>query len=131
MSTADKIEDKCKKYPDIKYKRDGAAITVFPANSNGFEVSYNPAGNKHNVSFLGWHEEFSNENEALNCFAFGLSGECRLKISSKGNFPYKWTVEAKDKNGNWSEDSTTGFLVFPFWRKTKHLTLQNNFIHNL
>jgi hypothetical protein len=130
MNAADKLEEKCKKYPDLKYKKDDSSITVFPADKNGFEVSYNLNGNTHSVSFLGWHEEFSNEDEALNCFAFGLSNECRLKVSIKGEFQYKWTVEAKDKNGNWSEDSTTGLLLFPFWKKTSTVILQNNFIAN-
>ena len=128
MCAVSKIEEKCRKYPNIKYNKDATSITALPINTDGFPVSYYFSNSLHTVGFAGWHEEFSDEAEALSCFAFGLSNKCRLKVMQKGNFAYKWTVEAKDKNGEWSEDSTTGLLFFPFWKKSTTAFLQNNFI---
>lgn len=41
------------------------------------------------VYFNSWHEEFDDEDEALNCSAFGLSSECRLKEFNRNGEPYK------------------------------------------
>src|SRR5262249_14251262 len=60
------------------------------------------------VYFNGWHENFSDPSEALDCFVFGLSDECRLKEHRRGNVAYRWTVESKKKwrmdrrERNWS-----------------------------
>jgi hypothetical protein len=63
----------------------------------------------------------------LNCFAFGLSDQCRLKVCLRGGFAYNWTVESKE-NGNWVEDSTTGLFLFPFWKRKHVCYLRNNLI---
>lgn len=91
-------------------------ITVTPSNENGFLVQFRVVNDSFIVSFDGWHEEFDTEVEALNCFGFGLSEVCRLKILYRGSFAYRWTVESKNQ-GEWVVDSTTGLLLFPFWRR--------------
>ena len=128
MNAVHIIEEMCKKYSGIKYNKDSNSIIILPATSKGFSVCYNFKNGTHYVSFLGWHEEFYSEKEAFNCFVLGLSNECRLKVQSKGDFQYGWTLEAKNEKGNWEEDSTTGLLFFPFWRKTTTVILQNDFI---
>jgi hypothetical protein len=129
MSAVSIIEEKCKKHPDIRYEKKNGSITVLPETSQGFPVSYDYDGGRHTISYLSWHEEFDNQDEALNCFVFGLSSECRLQVFSKNNFQYRWIVEAKDKDGHWKAVSSTGLLFFPFWRKTTTVMLQNNFIN--
>jgi hypothetical protein len=79
------------------------------------------------VHFEGWHENFDEENEALGVFALGLSGDCRLREYYRGNFAHKWIVDFKE-DGEWLEQSTTGLLVFPFWRKKRMRILQNTLI---
>jgi hypothetical protein len=128
MSAADVIEQKCQKYPGLRYERKGAAITVFPRDETGFPVSYARGGDNHVVSFLGWHEEFSAEEEALNCFAFGLSKECRLQVRYKGDRAYKWIVELKTAEGVWEPKSEVGLLFFPYWRKSRIVYLENGLI---
>lgn len=126
MSATNILEEKCKK-ASITYERKGNSIIALPKAPQGFPVRYDYSS-RHVVSYLGWHEEFDNQDEALNCFAFGLSNVCRLKVLKKGSFSYKWTVEAQDEHGNWYEDSTTGLFIFPFWMKTTTLILQNHLI---
>ncbi|HJR57488.1 MAG TPA: hypothetical protein VJ798_13010 [Rhizomicrobium sp.] len=126
MPVADIIEEKFKSHPEARYSRDGSSITVQSKEAHGFPVSYSFNDGRHAVSYLGWHEEFEDQDEALDCFAFGLSKKCRLQVWKKGHFPYKWVVEVKDSEGNWKEDSRTGLLLFPYWKGTTITSLQND-----
>ena len=128
--TINEIVGRLKTYPDADYESDTNSITVSPKNENGFPVTLSDNGNgNYTVAFDFWHEEFDNENDALNCFAFGLTNKCRLKITKKGNKPIKWTVESNE-NGVWEEDSTTGLFSFSFWRKSEYEFFQNDLIKN-
>ena len=128
MPVADAIEHKCKKH-GAQYTRNGTTITVQPKDGRGFPVTYSFTNGRHCVSYLGWHERFEGETEALNCFAFGLSGGCKLQVWRKGSFPYKWIVYSKDIAGNWKEDSRVGLFLFPYWKKTTITLLQNDLIN--
>jgi len=129
--TIKEIVNRLKKYPEAKYELNSESITVNPKNKNGFPVALSDNGNGNfTVAFDFWHEEFDNENDALNCFAFGLSKDCRLKLTKKGNRPIKWTVESNE-NGNWKEDSTTGLFNFSFWKKAEYEFLQNDLIKSV
>lgn len=99
-------------------------ISVTCQNPDSFEVSIFSDGNAFQVSFDGWHEHFNEENDALNCFAFGLSKECRLKVVTRGQMDCSWTVQSQE-NGNWVDDSTTGLILVPFWRPALVKYLQN------
>lgn len=127
MRAIEEIETKLKKYREVKYELDKTGISVFPASDEGFTLSLYEHERGFTVSFAGWHEEFQDKDEALNCFAFGLSSGCRLKEIRRGSFAYKWTVESKE-NENRVEDSTTGLFFFPFWKKKEVRYLQNNLI---
>ncbi|RMA67715.1 hypothetical protein [Ulvibacter antarcticus] len=129
--TINEIVNRLKKYPEVEYKLDENSITVNPKCKNGFPVSMTSDGNgNYTVAFDFWHEEFDNENDALNCFAFGLSKDCRLKLTKKGEKPIKWTVESND-NGIWIKDSSTGILNFTFWKKAEFEYLQNDLIKSI
>lgn len=128
--TINKIIKKLENYPDCDYELNDSSIILKPVDKDGFTVSLTV--NRHNnytVAYDYWHEEFENEDEALNCFAFGLSSECRLKITKRGNRAYKWTVEYKDSD-NWKTDSTTGLFNFVFWKRKKIEYLQNDLIND-
>ena len=127
MNVIEEIKARLQKYPHAKYECDADSISVFPTSDDGFTVSLNVNPNSYTVSFDGWHEDFQDEEEALNCFAFGLSSDCRLKEYRRGRYAYKWTVEAKE-NEEWVTDSSTGLFLFPFWMKKESRYLQNNLI---
>ena len=76
------------------------------------------------VYFDGWHEHFTEESKALECFAFGFSGECRIRVELRGSLPYRWTLEYLC-GSDWVADSTVGTLSFQFWRKRRVEYLQN------
>jgi len=127
MDAIEKIKARLQKYPHVKYESDGNSISVFPTSGDGFTVGLTVNPDSYRVSFNGWHEDFQNEGEALNCFAFGLCSDCRLKEYRRGNFAYKWTVESKE-SGEWVENSTTGLFLFPFWMRRVVRYLQNDLI---
>jgi len=129
MNLIDDIKTRLSRYPHIRYESDASSITVFPHSPDGFAVTLVVNdGNLYTISFEGWHEDFGGDDEALNAFAFGLSDECRLKEYRRGNFAYKWTVEYLDDEGQWQEESTTGLLLFPFWKRSTVRYLQNNLL---
>jgi hypothetical protein len=127
MDVIGEIKDRLQKYPNAQFESDGNSISVLPISSDGFTVSLSVNQDSFTVFFNGWHEDFKDKEEALDCFAFGLSSDCRLKEYRRGNAAYKWTVESKE-NGEWVGDSTTGLLLFPFWLKRKIRYLQNTLI---
>jgi len=128
MTVIETIESKLKKYPLARYKTSADMITVEAADSNGFSVWLVQKNPGYTVGYDGWHDEFEDEGEALNAFAFGLSEECRLKVIQRGDTDCAWIVEGKTGDRKWTEDSTTGLLLTPFWRKKSVVYRQNNLI---
>ncbi len=127
MNPIEEIKTRLRKYPHIKYETSASSITVLPGSDKGFKVGFEGGPGHYLVFFNGWHEEFTDADEALNCFVFGLSDECRLKEHRRGGFAYRWTVESKLKD-EWVADSETGLLLFPFWKRAEVVYLQNNLI---
>ena len=123
----EQIKERLHKYPDVRYEATASSISVLPTSNDGFTVRLDINQSQYTVSFNGWHENFQREEEALDCFAFGLSDECRLKEHRRGNFAYRWTVEYK-QNGNWVADSATSLFIFQFWKPKRICYLQNNLI---
>ncbi len=129
MDIFETIERKLEKYPGARVARGTNSITVEAADANAFEVSLWQGGGEYVVHFEGWHEHFAEPEAALECFAFGLSDGCRLKVQSRCSIDHEWTVEYME-NGDWREDSTTGLLLFPFWCRWKVRYLRNRLIEN-
>ena len=127
MNPIEQIEEKLREYPQVKYERNASSIRVLPASSEGFAVTIDAAPNHFTVSFNGWHEDFQQPDEALDCFAFVLSDNCRLKEFRRGRFAYRWIVESNE-NGEWIAVSETGLFFFQFWLAKEVLYLQNNLI---
>lgn len=82
------------------------------------------------VGYDGWHAEFDDEEHALAAFAFSLSEDCRLKVVQRGDTDCSWTVKGRNEDGRWREDSTTGLLLIPFWKKRETVYRQNHLISN-
>ena len=122
MSIIQVIKEKLKKYPQLPAKEGNNSLSVTP--ENGFTVWVTDHGNSYTVGFEGWHEEFSNFDEALNCFAWGLSSECRLMVIKRGSTVYKWVAQSLE-NGKWVNVSTTCLLFYPLWRR-KNISYKQN-----
>ena len=125
--TIQQIVDKLKSYSGVAYEATEDTVTVLPDSDKGFPVTLTAHGNSFMVYYDFWHEQFDSEEEALNCFVFGLSKECRLKLTNRGQRTYKWTVEYNDQ-ASWKEDSTTGLFNLAFWKKSTVIYLQNDLI---
>jgi hypothetical protein len=125
MPAIEAIRQKLQRHPELRYDAAPGSITIPPATPDGFPVSLHEQGDRYTVYFAGWHEEFSSEAEALDCFVFGLSEQCRLRVLSRGSFDYRWTVE-HCRDGAWHADSQTGLFLFPFWRRRRERYLQNH-----
>lgn len=127
MKIIERIKKRLENYPSLVYRATANGITIEPPTEDGFSLSLSVSRAHFTVHFNGWHEEFSSEQSALNCFAFGLSDQCRLKVLCRGKFEYRWTLEFKSAD-TWEEDSTTGLLFFPFWEKQQTIYRQNRVI---
>ena len=127
MHLVEKIKDRLSQIPSIKYMIEDDAITVFPATTDGFEVSLHENENFYLVNFGGWHEVFRNEDEAMEYFTFGLSSDCRLKVFYRGEAPYRWIVEAR-RGEIWEKTNKLRLIFYPFWRRQKIIYLQNHLL---
>lgn len=124
MTAIERIRARLSAYPEVNYSEGPNEIDVKPSASSGFAVGFRITPQGFTVNFEGWHEEFTDEDEALNCFAFGLSQDCRLAVVLRGNTETKWTVERLE-DGTWTADSETGLLFQPFWRSARIEYRQN------
>ena len=127
MDAISETQAKLAKYPELAVDAEATSIAVHAPTAEGFMVSLRKTDETFEVAFEGWHEDFDTEEEALNCFVFGLSAACRLKVMSRGGFDYKWTVESL-RGDRWIEDSVTGLFFFPFWRRAEVRYLRNRVI---
>jgi hypothetical protein len=119
-----RITEQIHRHPELVYCVSGKTVRVEPPTPDGFPVSLTEGTGQWVVGLGGWNEHFESEDQALNCFAFGLSDRCRLRVHYRGSFPYRWTVEERIAD-DWREDSTVGLLFFPFWRRLRVVYRQN------
>jgi len=130
MTPIDWLKEKLKKRPEISWSETVNSIRIEPTTDDGFPIELSDEGAQIVVSFAdGWHENFTDQDEALECVAFGLSDSCRLRVLRRGGTSYNWTVEYEE-NGNWWPESTTGLLLFPFWRRKEVAYFQNRIIED-
>jgi len=127
MNAIDEIRARLAKYPEVRYSETATSIEVHAACETGFPVGLQIHGDGFVVSFAGWHEEFESQEEALNCFAFGLSSDCRLRVVCRGSTPTRWIVEHKQDH-SWIKHGETGLLFVPFWRSRRVVYLQNDLL---
>ncbi len=127
MKAIEKLKAKLARYPSISYSESPNSIEVKPEDESGFTVRLFEQSGKFTVDFGGWHETFDSGEEALNCFLFGLSAQCRLAVVYRGTTPTKWTVESL-RDGVWVPDSETGFIIIPFWRRKRLVYCQNHLL---
>jgi hypothetical protein len=97
MNAIQKIKTKLSAYPDVQYSESADGIDVHPRDQSGFTVGLRITPSGFTVNFDSWHEEFTSEDEALDCFAFGLSPKCRLAV----------VFVATQRPSGWSKDWRT------------------------
>jgi hypothetical protein len=114
----EKIKTRLARYSGHRAEWRSTGVTVHCDNADNFPVSMDQIGNGVQVGFSGWHEEFSELDQALNCFSFGLTGPCRLMVVLRRKQECAWTVQSL-QNGVWENDSTTGLLLVPVWQKKR------------
>ncbi|MDP6969131.1 MAG: hypothetical protein QGG88_08470 [Gammaproteobacteria bacterium] len=125
MDVYQEIRERIKKYPNALLTEESYGLSVTP--EGGFTVWIASNDKYYSVGFEGWHEDFDSAEEALECFAWGLSNKCRLKIYNKGTNSYKWVTQSLE-NDEWENVSTTCLLFFAFWKKSNIIYKQNNLI---
>lgn len=123
-----RIKEKLQKYPHVAYTTSDGYLEISAQSPTGFRVWIQEQPDGYTVGFDGWHEEFTDGDEAFNCFAFGLSAACRLRVFRRGSTDYKWQV-LHQVDGQWVADSETGLFIFPFWRQRVQRELQNDIIN--
>jgi len=118
MSAIQRIVERLKRHPALKYRVADGTVTVEPIAASGFSVTLTEGTGEWVVSFDRWHHHCASEEEATQYFVFGLTDRCRLKVRYRGSFPYCWTVEERTGDG-WQTVSTTALLCCPFWRRMR------------
>ncbi len=124
MDVIAEIKNRLARFPELQVSETTNSIEVSPAVKNGFPVALFKEANGYVVHFSGWHERFEAPRDALDCFSYGVVGECRLRVTYRGSVAHRWTLEER-RNGQWVEESTTGLFLFPFWRRPHTVILQN------
>lgn len=127
MTPIETIQEHMRQYDAAKIVVSGNHLSVDCNAPDGFQVSFSDLSPFYRVSFDSWHDEFSDLDEALNCFAFGLSKQCRLKIELRGGVEQKWTVQSWE-NGEWLDDSSVGQTGLQFWKPITVVYRQNTLI---
>ena len=127
MDPIAEIRARFKKHPNARCQAGTDWIRYEPDSENGFPVELRVGDGEFIVSYDGWHKHFQEVESALDCFAFGLSDMCRLKIVSRGGQPHKWILEFR-RNGDWAAESRVGLFVFAFWRPPEIEYRQNALI---
>ena len=128
------IVDKLKKYPDIKFEiKKDSDLHIYPRNDTGFAVIV-WTHERENTLYFGdsyhWHYDNTDaeQTELLDQIVFGLTGIARIKVWTKNQKAYKWTLELQDQDGNWLDNGTTGTINLNFWTQPEFHYLQNDLL---
>jgi len=102
-------------------------ITVPAVSDEGFLVRLRMVHDREFVvCYEHWQHTFDRAEDALDCFEFGLSDSCRLKITLRGDEPVAWHVE-KREYGMWVPGRhPLKRLDLAFWRPTRVVYRQNH-----
>jgi hypothetical protein len=110
---------------DVAFDASGTRIIVRAADVTGFDVSLDTLDSrKFIVRYEGWYETFNRAEDAYDCFEYGLSDSCRLRITFRGTRPVAWQIE-KREYGVWTPGRIIRRRVVPFWRSARVERRQN------
>jgi len=125
MDILTQIKHRLADFPTVVYEAQPGSLRILPNSETGFTVSLHTNGGSYTVSFNGWHEEFTDAQEALDCFGFGLSPACRLIEYRRGRTACRWSAQTF-RDGEWRDFSVTGLTIVPFWQREIPEILQNH-----
>ena len=81
----------------MAFDADAKRVTVRASDATGFDVSLRVVEpRKFVVSYEGWFETFGRAEDAYDCFEYGLSDSCRLRMTFRGATPVAWQIEKRD-----------------------------------
>jgi hypothetical protein len=108
---------------------DASEDSIFVATGapDGFDVRLTMV---HDREFVVWYDRwqhtFDRAEDAYDCFEYGLSDSCRLKITLCGDRPVAWQVE-KREYGMWvPARHVTTSRSLAFWRPRRSVYRQNH-----
>jgi hypothetical protein len=121
--TLDRLKSRLERR-SIPFEPIHGGLRVPAASDTGFDVSISIDGDGCHVALGGgWHEEFEDYDDGLNCFVWSLSSAARLAVTRRG-FDHKWTLQSR-RGDSWQDGSTTGLLFFPYFLRGHTRYLQN------
>jgi len=110
---------------DVAFDASGTRIIVRAADVTGFDVSLDTLDSRNFiVRYEGWYETFNRAEDAYDCFEYGLSDSCRLRITFRGARPVAWQIE-KREYGVWTPGRIIRRRFVPFWRRARVERRQN------
>lgn len=110
----------------VTYELDEDRLSVPAAGPDRFAVSLRALGDRRFVVQFGegWVHAFDRAEDAQDCFEFGLSDRCRLRVTLRGDTPVAWQLE-KREFGLWVPGRRLCRRWVPFWRPRRIVHLQN------
>ena len=100
----------------------GDEIVVPRQSADGFDVRLRLVSERsYVVMFDQWRQDFDRAEDAYDCFEYGLSDSCRLKLVYRGDRPESWQVE-KREFGVWAPGHAVTRRSLAFWkpRRVEH-----------
>lgn len=125
MNLFDDLQKALQEYPALQLIRTEHQLRIDPPNPHGFRVLVEAAGSEWIVHLDQWWERFLSEEDAAECVLFAFSGQCRLRVASRGNAPYEWTLEYREGK-KWRSDRTIRKPSYKLWQP-RHVT----YLHNI
>jgi hypothetical protein len=101
-------------------------IAVPAAAADGFEVRLSMRSDRSFVvMFDQWRHDFDRAEDAYDCFEYGLSDSCRLKVVYRGDAPEHWQVE-KREFGLWVPGHVVTRRSWALWKPRRVEYRQNH-----
>lgn len=125
-SVVDRAVKALRSLDGVRFDVSDNAVEVPPASEEGFLVRLRIVNDRaYVVDYDGWRHEFDRAEDAYDCFEYGLSDSCRLKVTYRGDGPVAWHVE-KREFGMWVPSAHRVRRRFvPFWRRARVVYRQN------
>ncbi|HEX7087343.1 MAG TPA: hypothetical protein VF198_13335 [Vicinamibacterales bacterium] len=125
MHVIERARRRLSAFPEVRFDATSRRIVVPAAGPENFTVSLEVAGDREfHVRYDGWHHGFSRAEDAYDCFEFGLSDSCRLRVTLRGETETAWQIE-KREYGMWVPGRRIARRWVPFWRRARTVWRQN------
>ncbi|HEY0627686.1 MAG TPA: hypothetical protein VGD10_13290 [Allosphingosinicella sp.] len=133
LAPIERLREKIGSYPELRFEEgveDGQRwLRIEATDEGGFPITLSDEVDEWTVYYGdgGGHLHFDEGQEALEYVAFGLSEECRLVETWRGDLLQKSKLERWDGE-KWRALSVYGVFRWPFWRTKRVVVRQNRFI---